>query len=58
MYFVSIPAGMAINSILADDEVVACTNATVIQKTDGSFAGWVDNNSMIAFLEEEETEDV
>jgi len=53
MYFISIPAGMAIDAVLQPGEKVACRNATIIEKEDGSFSGWIDNASMIAFFQRE-----
>lgn len=55
MYYISVPPTMGlINSTIAHDEHIECTNATIIVKNNGEFSGWINNEKMMTIAIKED----
>lgn len=53
-YVVHAPVWLMADELLAHDEEIVCRSATIIQKKNGEFAGWLDNQQLITIYVEEE----
>lgn len=56
MEIIQMPGYLAAEELLTPGEKIVCKNATIIVDKDNNISGWVNNDSMITFIINEEEE--